>query len=480
MAKFLKLLAMCLVSWFSWVSIAIAAPSNPEIIHLLNRLTFGPTAADIEQVQQLGIEQYIQQQLQPSSIQEPVALGNQLAELGSLQLSQTQLSQSFDLPPKLRKVGQGPVNQAFIRQVRRESKEARLVRAIASSRQLQEVMVDFWFNHFNVSDKKGRTSVWVGSYEQEAIRPFVLGNFRDLLGATARHPAMLFYLDNWLNTAPNSPGARNRLKGLNENYARELMELHTLGVDGGYTQADVESLAKILTGWSLQLKADPKKRDESFQFVARRHDFSDKVFLGHAIPGSGQAEVEQALDILASHPATAHYVSYQLAQYFVADTPPEQLVEDLAQAFASSGGNIREMLEVLFHSKDFWQPQYRNAKFKTPYQYVVSTIRLADSMPKQIGFPQSILRHMGMPIYGCVTPDGYGNTRSDWLNPDGLERRLDFAIVFARRQKLQANADELLMLLGDRISPETQAAIEASPPGMRSALVLGSPELMWR
>ncbi len=203
--------------------------------------------------------------------------------------------------------------------ISQEAINGKLLRAIASRRQLEEVMVDFWYNHFNVFVNKGQpTRIWVGSYEETAIRPYILGRFRDLLGATARHPAMLFYLDNWQNTDPNSKGARGRFKGLNENYARELMELHTLGVDGGYTQDDVVALARILTGWGL-IRRRRGQDSSGFIFQGDRHDYGDKVFLGTTIKGTGMDEVEQALDILASHPSTARYISFKLAQYFVAD-----------------------------------------------------------------------------------------------------------------------------------------------------------------
>lgn len=490
-------LALGLLLWLSRADRAIAAPTAPETLHLLNRLGFGPTPGAIAQLEQIGIERYIKQQLNPGAIPEPQALTQRLDSYKTSKLSQTQLSQTFR-PSLAKPPGQPPkTNPAFARTVLREAQEARLLRAIASPRQLQEVMVDFWFNHFNVHSGKGNTQLWVGSYEQTAIRPHALGRFRDLLGATARHPAMLLYLDNWRNTAPNSPGARGQFQGLNENYARELMELHTLGVDGGYGQADVESLARILTGWSVQLNADPSQRQESFQFFAQRHDFGNKRFLGQNIPGSGAQEVEQALDILAAHPATARQISYELAQYFVADQPPSSLVDRLAQTFQSTQGDLSQMLDQLFHSEEFWQPQYRNSKFKTPYQYIISSIRLLDSDPPQnLKLPQMTLQRLGMPIYGCPTPDGYGNRKVDWLNPDGLARRLDFATVLARQPGLKAQAEALGQSLekalgegsrswtsnglGDRLSPETQAAIAAAPAALHPSLILGSPELMWR
>jgi uncharacterized protein (DUF1800 family) len=203
------------------------------------------------------------------------------------------------------------------------------MRSIYSDRQLQEVMVDFWYNHFNVYADKGIDRLWVGAYEREAIRPYALGKFRDLLVATARHPAMLFYLDNWQNSNPNFNRKKGRPQGLNENYARELMELHTLGVDGGYQQTDVIALAKILTGWGFKQPGQQVTDGYTFQFNPHRHDFSNKIFLDRDIVGSGINEGEQALELLSRHPSTAKQISFKLAQYFVADVPPKSLIDRL-------------------------------------------------------------------------------------------------------------------------------------------------------
>ncbi len=303
--------------------------------------------------------------------------------------------------------------------------------AIESPRQLEEVMVDFWFNHFNVVAGKGLDHVLIADYERKAIRPLVLGRFRDMLGATAKHPAMLFYLDNWLSVSPTAqgqagiPGTRKVTAGLNENYARELMELHTLGVDGGYTQADVTTLARMLTGWSF----DPRqsKSGDTFRFFAGLHDDGDKVWLGKAVPTKGLAEGEWALDVLASHPATARHISYELAQYFVADDPPPALVDRLAQRFLATGGDIRSVLEVLFKSPEFRDLANVGAKFKTPYQYVISVVRAGGVEVNNVRPLLAAMNRMGMPLYGCQSPDGYKNTREIWLNPDALAQRVSFA-----------------------------------------------------
>jgi uncharacterized protein (DUF1800 family) len=527
-----KTLTLTIFIWLTVLTPAFAGtPTNPKILHLLNRLGYGPRPGDVQKVESIGVEKYIQQQLHPDSIPEPSSLTDRLAQLQSVNLTLPELL--AQVGRQRSQLGQKPSaeqrqeSQQKIRMLLQEAVQTRILRAVESPRQLQEVMVDFWYNHFNVFAGKGIDRLLVDSYEQQAIRPHVLGRFRDLLEATARHPAMLFYLDNWQNTAPNSPGARGRFKGLNENYARELMELHTLGVSGGYTQQDVITLAKILTGWGFR-RGGQANSDNGFYFDPKRHDFSDKVFLGHPIKGSGEAEVEQALDILAKHPATARHISYQLAQYFVADQPPKALVDRLAQKFLATNGDIRAMLNTLFHSPEFWDSKTYQAKFKTPYEFVISAFRATGTPatnPRQI---QGILQQLGMPIYGCPTPDGYKNTEDAWLNPDGMTRRLSFATTLASgrfplvapaennialagvspepngtgknssilpingipqeprsplplpTQATPVDAAHLMNTLGNRFSAKTEQAIAASPASLRAALILGSPEFMRR
>src|SRR5262249_50163653 len=315
-------------------------------------------------VNALGIDRYIQEQLSPGALPLPPHLSEQLHSLSTLRQSPAQLFAAYGPPVDGRPRTPEALRAARLRArlILEQAVQARLLRALESPRQLEEVMVDFWVNHFNVFAGKGVDHLWVGAYEEEAIRPYALGHFRQLLGATATHPAMLFYLDNWLNTAPDSPGARGRFTGLNENYARELMELHTLGVSGGYSQQDVISLARILTGWGL-----PRGREHwglqrpglsapdpgRFFFYARRPDFREKVLLGKAMKSGGRAEGEGALDLLARSPATARHIGYALAQYFVADQPPEALVQRLAERFHGTDGDIRAVLDTLFHSPEF-------------------------------------------------------------------------------------------------------------------------------
>ncbi|AGY58893.1 DUF1800 domain-containing protein [Gloeobacter kilaueensis] len=476
---------------------AASAPADPKIVHLLNRLSFGPAPGDIEQATRLGIERYIQQQLHPEQIAEPPALNARLAALDTLKLAPVELARAFGPRPnganrRFQAAGAAPQLDEQQRQdyrqnlrlVVEQAATARLMQALSSPRQLQEVMTDFWFNHFNVYAGKGLTRLWVGAYEQEAIRPYALGRFRDLLAATAAHPAMLFYLDNWLNTGPATPGARGRFTGLNENYARELLELHTLGVDGGYSQQDVTELARIFTGWGL---CRPR-RDQpltGFCFDARRHAPGDKILLGQTIRESGMDEGLQALDLLSRHPATARHISFQLAQYFVADNPPAGLVERLAERFRASDGDIRAVLDALFHSPEFWDSRNFASKFKTPYRYVLSAVRATGIEPANPLALFAPLQQLGMPLYGCQTPDGYKNTRESWLNPDGMTRRLSFAASLANGQLAgtrpggETTATEALIeTLGGRFSAKTRAALAKNPEPLRSALLLGSPEMM--
>jgi uncharacterized protein (DUF1800 family) len=302
---------------------------------------------------------------------------------------------------------------------------------------------------------------------------------------------MLFYLDNWQNTAPGSPGARGKEDGLNENYARELMELHTLGVDGGYTQTDVTELARILTGWGLRQRgAKGKPGDDSFVFDPSRHDYGDKVFLGVPIAGKGPAEIEQALGILAASPKTAYHISYQLAQYFVADEPDPALVAAMANAYMTHGSSLTAMYRAMLESPAFWTSSAVRAKFKTPFEFVVSAVRAGD-VPVENAQPLAgQLQQLGMPIYGYETPDGYKMTEAAWMSPDGLARRLSFATALAAgRLPLDPSAPNLigpiddrtvLRSLGGAVSPQTESAVEAANPPLKSALLLGSPEFMHR
>ena len=493
-------LLLALLLWFGLTPPSYAAQSSnmaeAKVLHVLNRLSFGPRPGDVETLKSQGIEAYIRSQLSPDSIAQPQSLTQQLASLETLRMSPAEIMREYQenhgnqqeqqrRPETVMPANQqnSPEARMARRKVLEQATQGRLVRAIASSHQLEEVLVDFWYNHFNVFSGKGRDRFLVGIYEEQAIRPHVLGKFRSLLEATAKHPAMLFYLDNWQNTAPNSPGARGRYKGLNENYARELMELHTLGVNGGYTQQDVITLARILTGWGFPRGRQGAADESGFYFDANRHDSSDKVFLGQTIKGSGMAEGEQALDILARHPATARHISYKLAQYFLADNPPASLVDQLAKRFQETDGDIKAVLNALFHSSEFLDPKSYNAKLKTPYQYVVSAIRATDTQVENFRPAAGVLRQMGMPIYGCPTPDGYKNTEEAWLNPDAVLRRISLTTALATGHFAggsPVDAQQLAKTLGNNLSAKTMEVIAANSDSMKAALMLGSPEFMRR
>jgi uncharacterized protein (DUF1800 family) len=509
---------------------ARGAQIPPELrpIHVVNRLAFGPRPGDIQHVREIGVERYIQEQLHPKSISVPGSLQSQLDGFDTLRMTPVQLFVAYrPFMPGAAKPDPGQLKAARQRSriVMEQASQARLMRAIEDPRQLQEVMVDFWFNHFNVFAGKGLDHLWTGVFEQEAIRPYAMGRFRDLLEATAKHPAMLFYLDNWLNTGAGAPGARGKFDGLNENYARELMELHTLGVDGGYTQHDVIELARIFTGWGLVNKGQARgtglwrwlrgsgaKEDadvSGFYFDTRRHDFGTKVFLGHTIEGSGMREGEQALDLLAHNPATAHHIAFELAQYFVADNPPPGLVARLSASFQQSGGDIRAVLGTLFHSPEFWDEKYYANRFKTPYQFVVSAVRATGVNPRNFRPLLGTMAQLGEPLYGCQTPDGYKVIQAAWLNPDAMMRRLSFATGLgtghlplmippiedssddgtvkrvAMTPTLSAGLDppdpyKLAATIGNSFTHQTAAAVREAAPRLRAALILGSPEFMMR
>ncbi|MEL7226357.1 MAG: DUF1800 domain-containing protein, partial [Cyanobacteria bacterium J06576_12] len=324
----------------------------------------------------------------------------------------------------------------------------------------------------------------VGVYEKDAIRPHAFGKFRTLLGATAKHPAMSFYLDNWRNTDPDSSQAKGPYKGLNENYARELMELHTMGVDGGYTQADVESLTRILTGWGLARTSADSPDGTGFRFEAVRHVGGDKRLLDQTIPAGGIDEGEKALDLLASHPSTARHISYKLVEYFVNDVPPEGLVSRLADRFLATDGSIRDVLATLFESDEFWADANYQTKFKTPYQYLISTARatgLSNPEDNTVRRLVGAMGQLGMPLYRCRTPNGYAQVESAWLNADAMLQRVNFARMAANiNRENRPTPVALKETLGDEFSAQTLAVVEESPAGMRTALLLGSPEMMYR
>ncbi|WP_323140268.1 DUF1800 domain-containing protein [Massilia phyllosphaerae] len=487
---------------------ALAGPAPPtplapdqQAVHVLNRLAFGPRPGDVERVTRIGVGRWIDEQLQPEAIALPAALTARLDGLGTVTRSAgASLDEYLALRRQVRDEDEGARQRRreLDARVAREAAEARLLRALDSPRQLEEVMVDFWYNHFNVFAGKGIDRALVTSYENEAIRPHALGRFRDLLGATAKHPAMLFYLDNAVSSAPDPNPKAKRKGGLNENYARELMELHTLGVDGGYTQQDVTELARMLTGWTFDQRR-LAAGGEGFRFDPKRHDQGNKTWLGQAIAPDGQREGERALDVLAVHPTTARHVSRQLAQYFVSDDPPQALVERMTAAWRASSGDIRTVLRTLFTSPEFMSTEAAGAKFKTPYQFVLSALRASGVAVANVGSLTNTMSQLGMPLYGCQTPDGYKNTQDAWRNPDALTRRIAFATALAGgRLPLAASQPAyqpasqpapkpvpldpaaLQAALAGSVSPRTLGIVGQGPERLRAAMLLGSPDFMQR
>ena len=380
--------------------------------------------------------------------------------------------------------------------------EAKLQRAVYSPRQLEEVLVDFWFNHFNVFQGKGNVSLMLTSYERDAIRPFVLGRFRDMLLATARHPAMLFYLDNHLSRTPpqNGPSAavvinqNGPRQGINENYGRELMELHTLGVDGGYTQDDVINVARAFTGWTIFDQA----RYGEFQFNPVMHDRGEKVVLGTKFPrGGGEDEGVKVIDLLAAHPSTAKFISRKLAQRFVADDPPQVLVDRMAATFTKTGGDLRAVMETLLFSREFMSEGAWQAKVKTPLEMVASSLRALGADVTDTTVVAQKLTEMGQPLYGRVDPAGYPMTADSWSGSIGLLNRMNFAQSLAAGQLAGVKVDAAAVasqgvrrtaadLLGYEPPADLVAAIEqggsAGAPAAAAiaGAVIGSPDFQKR
>jgi uncharacterized protein (DUF1800 family) len=373
-----------------------------------------------------------------------------------------------------------------------ELQQAKILRAAYSERQFDEVMTDFWLNHFNVFMGKGPDRYLLTAYERDVIRPHALGKFRELLEATAKSPAMLFYLDNWLSVGPHSdvalgrppqrpyrrvyrgpfgvpvyrpprqpnPNAqqqKSKRQGLNENYARELMELHTLSVNGGYTQRDVTELAKVFTGWTIKRP----RQGGGFEFNERLHEPGPKYVLGKVIKEHGEKEGEQVLDMLAKSPKTAHFISYKLAQRFVSDDPPPALVDRMAATFLKKDGDIREVLRTLFQSPEFWSPEAYRAKVKTPLEFVVSAVRVSGVEVENAMPLVQVLNRMGMPLYGAQPPTGYSMKAETWVNSAALLNRMNFALALGTGRLRGLNFDANRILPGSQVPPDRTGALAA-------------------
>jgi uncharacterized protein (DUF1800 family) len=526
---------------------ALSLPASPltedqQILHALNRLGYGPRPGDVERVRPMGVAAYIERQLHPHDIADP-AVDGALAGYRVLGRSAAELVREYpQLTPQARqRMAEGQMSRRDMMEmypperrpivITTEMQAARITRAVMSERQLEEVMVDFWFNHFNVYAQKGAVRWMLPAYEREAIRPHALGRFRDLVLATARHPAMLFYLDNWLSTRAdlvvrgNGPNAGRRM-GLNENYARELMELHTLGVDGGYTQQDVIEVARCFTGWSI----DRPQQGGGFVFRPLAHDRGSKRVLGQVIPaGGGVQDGERVIDLLARHPSTARFVATKLARRFVSDDPPAALVERAAATFQQTDGDIRAVLVTIFTAPEFWSVDAYRAKVKKPLEVVASAVRTLDGRIAPGGAGPDVLggggvalarevARLGEPLYEAQPPTGYPDRAESWVNTGALLGRMNFALGLAhnrfrgtrvdlagfvsgadRGQPAQVLDRLLAVVLHGEATPRTRAVLAAqleSPEITRTtaydrvakdtdveklaALVLGSPEFQRR
>ena len=461
--------------------VALSLPASPlgpdqRILHALNRLGYGPRPGDLERVRRMGLAAYIETQLDPRGIPDP-AVEQALAAYPALALSTATLVREYPLPtPQARqRLTSGEMSRQEMMEmypaerrpavITAQMQAARITRAVASGRQLEEVMVDFWFNHFNVYAQKGAVRWMVPAYEREAIRPHALGRFRDLVLATARHPAMLFYLDNWLSTradlvVPGGPNAGRRM-GLNENYARELMELHTLGVDGGYTQQDVIEVARCFTGWTI----DRPQQGGGFIFRPLAHDRGAKRVLGQVIPaGGGQQDGERVIEILVRHEATARFIATKLARRFVSDDPPAALVERAAATFRRTDGDVRAVLATIVTSPEFWAADAYRAKIKTPLEVVASAVRALDgrivagpggdatdggglALAREVG-------KLGEPLYEAQPPTGYPDRAEAWVNTGALLGRMNFALGLAHNRFRGARVDVAGFLANtDRTQP---------------------------
>ncbi len=451
--------------------------SDAAITHFLNRVTFGARPQDIDAVRREGVQAFLDRQLHPESIDDS-ALDTRLASFETLNLSSKQIAEEYLQPAQdarrkrqleVQAVARTPTaptqvqaapprpatppfpaaDQELFRRERlvlQELSNQKLLRAVYSERQLQEVLVDFWFNHFNVFAGKGADRGLLTAYERDTIRPHVFGKFRELLGATAESPAMLFFLDNWLSAAPHDAVAlrtrravlttpalvrasaqqKRPARGLNENYARELMELHTLGVDGGYTQKDVIEVARCFTGWTI---AQPRDGG-GFRFAAPRHDPGQKVVLGHVIKaGGGKEDGDQVLDILARDPHTARFIATKLVRRFVSDDPPAALVDRVARRFRETDGDLREVYRAIFLSQEFWSPDAYGAKAKTPLEFVASALRITNATIDDATSATQALRALGMPLYFCLPPTGYADSAEAWVNTGGVIARMNFALA---------------------------------------------------
>jgi uncharacterized protein (DUF1800 family) len=532
-----------------------------RIVHVLNRLGFGPRPGDVERIKSIGLENYITQQLAPEKIADTVA-ENKTQDLNALKMSTAELYEKYPQPaqlirrlqdrgmlpkdlaeaqegqknprdnPEYRKLIQDYYKENGLEQPQRiiaQLQASRILRAVYSERQLQEVMVDFWTNHFNIFFGKGADRWLLPAYDRDTIRPHAMGKFSTLLQATAQSPAMLFYLDNFQSVSPNANRGRalemmnaqqRPRRGINENYARELMELHTLGVDGGYTQKDVTEVARCFTGWTIfqprggaaavnalsgeeararQNIARPARVAGTFFFNMRAHDDGEKVVLGQKIPaGGGFNDGLKVLDILARHPSTAKFIATKLVRHFVSDNPSPALVNRVAAVFTKNDGDIRETLKAIFFSSEFYSPEAHRAKVKRPFELAVSAIRILGADTNGGPGTHQWIARMGEPLYGFQTPNGYSDAAESWVNTGGLLERINFGVALAGNrvqgtkvdlaQVVKQNTDKskmvdesLRIILAGEVSAATRDSLmkkvdPADPVTKVVGLILGTPE----
>ena len=498
-----------------------ATPDDKTIVHVLNRAGFGPAPGDVERVRQIGLAAYIEQQLHSSRIADD-KMAPRLAGFETLTMSSRELAEEVFQPAQMARRQaqrngedpqrpQQPAPMQGERRVVAEMNMQKVLRAAYSERQLEEVMVDFWFNHFNVFPGKGQTKTYLTEYERDTIRPRVFGKFRDLLGAVAESPAMLFYLDNWQSAAaedaqtmgpmPRAPrpgrgrmGRPNpemmqqpqqqRRRGVNENYARELMELHTLGVDGGYSQKDVQEVARAFTGWTIQ----QPRQGGGFRFEPRVHDNGDKVVLGTKMSGAGKKDGERVLDLLAAHPSTARFIATKLARRFVADDPPTSLVDRAAATFTATDGDIREVVRTILTSPEFFAPSAMRSKVKTPFEFIASAVRATGAETRNaMPLVQALRGELGMPLYGAQPPTGYADRAEAWVNTGALLNRMNVSVALASGRMRgvipspSVTADTILSsVLASDVSASTRDTVAKGSGAQAIALLLGSPEFQRR
>ena len=495
-------------------------PADQQIIHALSRLTFGPRPGDVQEVRAIGLDKWIEQQLKPERIDDS-RLEAFVARYPAINRSSDDLLRQYaeelrerrqmrrDTPDRamsgadsvaMRRQRQQRYN--LTRRVVTQLQSSRVARAVASERQLQEVMTDFWHNHFSIYAQKGQAQpYYLNDFDRSVIRPRALGKFRDLLGAVAESPAMLWYLDNARSVAdsgqptlagPNARRARRRAmqrrqpqpvqrqrRGLNENYGRELLELHTLGVDGGYTQQDVINVARAFTGWTIQTP----QQGGGFIFRPQVHDAGEKIVLGHKLrAGRGKEDAEEVLDILARSPATARFIATKIARRFVSDAPPKELVDRAAQVFLRTGGDIREVVRTVVTSPEFFSQQAFRSKVKSPFEVVVSAMRALNAEPDSTPRTAQMIAYLGQPIFGHQAPNGWPETGESWMNTGAILNRINFGMAAAAGRLPGINVRRLPALDSVRAAPrDKQVDVVVSnllngmvSPDTRAVLVSGA------